>query len=170
MRFATFPETIIPYYPYFSFVQPPHTLAKEHQRLLEQSLTVPSAETHAIAKAAKDARMVVSVGANERHGGSIYNTQLLFDADSTLIQRRRKITPRLSRADGLGQGDGGGLRAVDSAVGRIGQLACWGALSPAGQIGLDCRWRADPLRDVPRFDLRPPFLPTNGSEHPAACP
>nr|WP_235940217.1 hypothetical protein [Bradyrhizobium hipponense] len=24
-----------------------------------------------------------------------------------------------------GQGDGAGLRAVDSAVGRIGQLACW---------------------------------------------
>lgn len=92
-RFATFPETIIPYYPYFSFVQPPFTLAKEHQRLLEQSLTVPSAETHAIGDAAKDAQMVVSVGANERDGGSIYNTQLLFDADGTLIQRRRKITP-----------------------------------------------------------------------------
>lgn len=71
MRFATFPETIIPYYPYFSFVQPPFTLAKEHQRLLEQSLTVPSAETHAVGDAAKDAQMVVSVGANERDGGSI---------------------------------------------------------------------------------------------------
>lgn len=44
---------------------------KEHQRLLEQSLTVPSAETHAIAAAAKDAQMVVSVGANEGDGGSI---------------------------------------------------------------------------------------------------
>lgn len=53
VRFATFPETIIRYYPYFSFVQPPFALAKEHQRLLEQSLTVPSAETHAIAEAAR---------------------------------------------------------------------------------------------------------------------
>ncbi|WOH57650.1 nitrilase-related carbon-nitrogen hydrolase [Bradyrhizobium sp. BWC-3-1] len=93
MRFATFPETIIPYYPYFSFVQPPLTLAKKHQRLLEPSPTVPSAETHAIAKAAKDAQMVLSIGANERDGGSIYNTQLLFDADGTLIQRCQKITP-----------------------------------------------------------------------------
>ena len=35
VRFATFPETIIPYYPYFSFVQPAYALGKEHQRLLE---------------------------------------------------------------------------------------------------------------------------------------
>jgi predicted amidohydrolase len=37
--------------------------------------------------------MVVSIGVNERDGGTLYNTQLLFDADGTLIQRRRKITP-----------------------------------------------------------------------------
>ena len=37
--------------------------------------------------------MVVSIGVNERAGGSLFNTQLLFDADGTLIQRRRKISP-----------------------------------------------------------------------------
>jgi len=37
--------------------------------------------------------MVVSVGVNERDGGTIYNAQLLFDADGTLIQHRRKISP-----------------------------------------------------------------------------
>ena len=30
---------------------------------------------------------------NERDGETLYNTQLLFDADGTLIQRRRKISP-----------------------------------------------------------------------------
>jgi predicted amidohydrolase len=93
VQFATFPETIIPYYPYFSYVLAPFALAKEHLRLLEESVTVPSAETRAIGEAAKEANMVVSIGVNERDGGSIYNTQLLFDADGTLIQRRRKTTP-----------------------------------------------------------------------------
>jgi nitrilase len=93
VQFATFPETVVPYYPYFAFVQPAFAMGKEHQRLLEQSVTVPSAETWAIGEAAKDANMVVSIGVNERDGGSIYNTQLLFDADGSLIQRRRKITP-----------------------------------------------------------------------------
>ncbi|MGY4281952.1 putative amidohydrolase [Bradyrhizobium sp. LM2.7] len=80
--------------------------------------------------------MVVSVGANERDGGSIYNTQLLFDADGTLIQRRRKITPTYHERMVWGQGDGAGLRAVDSAVGRIGQLACWEHYLPLARYAL----------------------------------
>jgi aliphatic nitrilase len=136
VQFATFPETIIPYYPYFSYVLAPFALAKEHLRLLEESVTVPSAETQAIAEAAKAANMVVSIGVNERDGGSIYNTQLLFDADGTLIQRRRKITPTYNERILWGQGDGSGLRAIDSAVGRIGQLACWEHNNPLARYAL----------------------------------
>jgi aliphatic nitrilase len=136
VQFATFPETIIPYYPYFSYVLAPFALAKEHLRLFEESVTVPSAETWAIAEVAKEANMVVSIGVNERDGGSIYNTQLLFDADGTLIQRRRKITPTYNERILWGQGDGSGLRAVDSAVGRIGQLACWEHNNPLARYAL----------------------------------
>jgi nitrilase len=136
VQFATFPETVVPYYPYFSFVQPAFAMGKEHQRLLEQSVIIPSTETRAIGEAAKDANMVVSIGVNERDGGSIYNTQLLFDADGTLIQRRRKITPTYHERMIWGQGDGSGLRAVDSAVGRIGQLACWEHYLPLARYAL----------------------------------
>lgn len=138
VQFATFPETVVPYYPYFSFVQSPYDIkvGKEYQRLLEQSVTVSSASTHAIGKAARHARMVVSIGVNERDGGTIYNTQLLFDADGSLIQRRRKITPTYHERMIWGQGDGSGLRAVDSAVGRIGQLACWEHYLPLARYAL----------------------------------
>jgi nitrilase len=136
VQYATFPETIIPYYPYFSFVQAPYAMAKEHLRLLEESVTVPSADTDAIGKAAKEANMVVSIGVNERDGGTIYNTQLLFDADGTLIQRRRKLTPTYHERMIWGQGDASGLRAVDSAVGRIGQLACWEHYNPLFRYAL----------------------------------
>ena len=136
VQFATFPETVVPYYPYFAFVQPAFAMEKEHQRLLEQSVAVPSAETRAIGEAAKEASLVVSIGVNERDGGSIYNTQLLFDADGTLIQRRRKITPTYHERMIWGQGDGSGLRAVDSAVGRIGQLACWEHYLPLARYAL----------------------------------
>src|SRR3954462_10485720 len=136
VQFATFPETVVPYYPYFSFVQPAFAMGKEHQRLLEQSVTIPSAETRAIGQAAKEANMVVSIGVNERDGDTIYNTQLLFDADGTLIQRRRKIMPTYHERMIWGQGDGSGLRAVDSAVGRIGQLACWEHYLPLARYAL----------------------------------
>lgn len=136
VQLAVFSETVIPYYPYFSFVQPPFKMASEHLRLLDEAVTVPSPETSVIAAAARQARMVVSIGVNEREGGTIYNTQLLFDADGTLIQRRRKITPTYHERMIWGQGDGSGLRAVDSAAGRIGQLACWEHHQPLARYAL----------------------------------
>jgi nitrilase len=138
VQFATFPETVVPYYPYFSAVQTGIQLlsGNEHLRLLEQSVTVPSPATDAIGEAARKAGMVVSIGVNERDGGTIYNTQLLFDADGTLIQRRRKITPTHFERMIWGQGDGSGLRAVDSKVGRIGQLACFEHNNPLARYAM----------------------------------
>jgi nitrilase len=138
VQFATFPETVVPYYPYFSFVQSAYQIkvGAEYLKLLDQSVTVPSPATDAIGAACKEAGIVVSIGVNERDGGTIYNTQLLFDADGTLIQRRRKITPTYHERMIWGQGDGSGLRAVDSAVGRIGQLACWEHYNPLARYAL----------------------------------
>ncbi len=151
---------MIPYYPYFSFVQSAFELrtGKEHQRLLDQAVTVPSDTTRAIGEACKQAGMVVSIGVNERDGGTLYNTQLLFDADGTLIQRRRKISPTFHERMIWGQGDGSGLRAVDKR-GRAHRPACLlGALQPARALCPDGRWRADPFGDVSRFLRRRSFL------------
>jgi aliphatic nitrilase len=138
VQFATFPETVVPYYPYFAAVQTPMQLlsGSEHLRLLEQAVTVPSPATDAIGEAARQTGMVVSIGVNERDGGTLYNTQLLFDADGTLIQRRRKITPTHFERMIWGQGDGSGLRAVESRVGRIGQLACFEHNNPLARYAM----------------------------------
>src|SRR6516165_6284640 len=78
VQFATFPETVVPYYPYFSYVQSPHQLlaGTEHRKLLDQAVPVPSPATNAISEACKEAGVVVSIGINERDGGTMYNTQL----------------------------------------------------------------------------------------------
>ena len=138
VQFATFPETVVPYYPYFSFVQSPQQIVagREHLRLLEQAVTVPSRATNAIGAACRKSGVVVSIGVNERDGGTLYNTQLLFDADGTVIQRRRKTTPTHHERMIWGQGDGSGLRAVDSKVGRIGQLACWEHYNPLARYAM----------------------------------
>ena len=123
VQFATFPESVVPYYPYFSFIQSPHQIigGREYLKLLNQAVTVPSPATNAIGETCRQADMVVAIGVNERDGGTLYNTQLLFDADGSLIQRRRKTTPTYHERMIWGQGDGSGLRAVESMVGRIGQ-------------------------------------------------
>ncbi|MDE9480827.1 Nit6803 family nitrilase [Xenorhabdus bovienii] len=136
VQFAVFPETVVPYYPYFSFVQPPFAMGKEHLKLLNESVVVPSEATLAMGQACLEANMVVSIGINERAGGTIYNAQLLFDADGSIIQHRRKITPTYHERMVWGQGDGSGLHAIDSAVGRVGSLACWEHYNPLARFAL----------------------------------
>ena len=136
VQFAVFPETVVPYYPYFSFVQPPFAMGAEHLKLLNESVLVPSEATDLIGAACRQAHMVVSLGVNERVGGTIYNAQLLFDVDGQIIQHRRKITPTYHERMVWGQGDGSGLCAIDSAVGRIGSLACWEHYNPLARFAL----------------------------------
>jgi aliphatic nitrilase len=111
-------------------------MGAEHYKLLDQAVVVPSETTRAIGEAARQAKMVVSIGVNERDGGTLYNTQLLFDADGTLVQRRRKLSPTYHERMVWGMGDGSGLRAIDTAVGRVGQLACWEHYNPLARYAL----------------------------------
>ena len=135
-EFIVFPETFVPWYPYFSFVLPPIQQGPEHLRLYEEAVMVPSTETRAVAEAAKRRGVVVVLGVNERDHGSLYNAQLIFDADGTLKLKRRKITPTYHERMIWGQGDGAGLKVVETAVGRVGALACWEHYNPLARYAL----------------------------------
>ncbi len=135
-RLAVFPETFIPWYPYFSFVQPPVMTGAEHLRLYDNAVVVPGPVTEAVAAAARRHAMVVALGVNERDHGTLYNAQLIFDADGALLLRRRKLTPTFHERMIWGQGDGAGLKVVESAVGRIGALACWEHYNPLARYAL----------------------------------
>ena len=108
---AVFPETFIPYYPYFSFVACAAQMGKDHLRLYEWAVEVPGLSTERLSKAAAQHGMVLVVGVNERDGGTLYNTQLIFDQDGQLLLKRRKITPTYHERMVWGQGDGAGIRA-----------------------------------------------------------
>jgi aliphatic nitrilase len=136
VQLAVFPETLLPYYPYFSFVKPPVATGADHLRLYERALTVPGPVVQAIAERCRARQMVAVVGINERDHGSLYNTQLVFDADGVLKLRRRKITPTFHERMIWGQGDASGLKVVDTAVGRIGALACWEHYNPLARYAL----------------------------------
>lgn len=136
VQFAVFPETFLPYYPYFSFVEPPIAQGPAHLRLYDEAVVVPGPVTQALSAAAKRHAMVLVVGVNERDGGSLYNAQLVFDADGSLALKRRKITPTYHERMIWGQGDGAGLKVVDTAVGRIGALACWEHYNPLARYTL----------------------------------
>lgn len=133
---VVFPETFVPWYPYFSFVYPPVLTGGEHLRLYENAVVVPGPVTEAVASAARRHGIVVVLGVNERDHGSLYNTQLVFDADGALKLKRRKITPTFHERMIWGQGDGAGLQVVDTQVGRVGALACWEHYNPLARYAL----------------------------------
>jgi aliphatic nitrilase len=136
VKLAVFPETFVPWYPYFSFVLPPVLTGAEHIRLYEHAVVVPGPVTEAVAAAARRHGIVVVLGVNERDHGSLYNTQLVFDADGRLALKRRKITPTFHERMIWGQGDGAGLAVVNTAVGRVGALACWEHYNPLARYAL----------------------------------
>ena len=135
-RLVVFPETFVPWYPYFSFVHAPVVTGAEHIRLYENAVVVPGPVTEAMMAAARRHDIVVVLGVNERDHGSLYNTQLIFDSDGQLVLKRRKITPTFHERMIWGQGDGSGLTVVNTAVGRIGALACWEHYNPLARYAL----------------------------------
>jgi nitrilase len=136
VQLIVFPETFVPYYPYFSFIQPPVRMGAAHMQLYEEAVTVPGPVVDAVSRAARDATMVVVLGVTERDNGSLYNTQLIFDADGRLVLKRRKTTPTYHERMVWGQGDGAGLTVATTAVGRVGALACWEHYNPLARYAL----------------------------------
>ncbi len=136
VELIVFPETFVPYYPYFSFVYPAVECGAEHMRLYDEAVVVPGPITDAVAERAGKLGMVVVLGVNERDHGTLYNTQLIFDADGRLLLKRRKITPTYHERMIWGQGDASGLKVAETAVGRVGALACWEHYNPLARYAL----------------------------------
>ena len=136
IRLAVFPETFIPNYPYFAWLNPPAVISELHGKLYDQAVDVPGPVTETVGKAAKESGTVVVLGINEREGGSLYNTQLVFDSDGSLMGKRRKIMPTYHERMIWGWGDGSGLTVFETAVGRLGALICWEHFMPLARYAL----------------------------------
>ena len=136
VQIIVFPETVVPYYPYFSFVTPAVSMGAIHLKLYEHAPTIPGPVSDAFAAAAKSHGMVIVLGVNERDHGTLYNTQVVYDSNGTIALKRRKITPTYHERMVWGMGDGSGLKVVDTAVGRVGALACWEHYNPLARYAL----------------------------------
>ena len=95
---------------------------------------MPGPVAEAVAAAAHRHGIVVVLGVNERDRGSPYNASLVLDANGTQIPHRRKITATFHERTIWGQGDGAGLKLVDTAVGRVGALTCWEHCNPLARF------------------------------------
>ena len=67
---------------------------------------------------------------------TIYNTLLYHAPDGTLALKHRKLVPTNHERLIWGQGDGEGLRALATPLGRIGGLICWENYMPLARFAL----------------------------------
>jgi predicted amidohydrolase len=134
-RLVVFPETWLPGYPAWldtcrDVALWNHAPMKRlYARLLENSVTVPGPACDAIGAAARQNRLTVAIGVQERVAsgpgrGTLYNSLLIFGPTGELLTRHRKLVPTFSERLIWGQGDGSGLGVVSTPAGRVGGLIC----------------------------------------------
>jgi len=114
--------------------------AKEAFALLaRESVTVPGPAEARIGAAAREHGVWIVTGVTEldpERPSTLYNTLLYHAPDGTLVERHRKLVPTNHERLVWGQGDGGGLRALPTPLGRLGGLICWENYMPLARFSL----------------------------------
>jgi len=97
------------------------------QKMYANSVKVDGPEIQAICDASLMHNVCICIGINEidkAQTGTIYNSVLIIDRGRILLHHQ-KLMPTFTEKLLYGPGDGRGLTAVDTSVGRIGALICW---------------------------------------------
>lgn len=141
---VVFPEAYIPSYPAWIWrLRPGNDWAineELHTRLLQNSVDLSSGDLDPIYKVAKENKVTVVCGINERDfensRSTIYNAVITIDAKGKLVNHHRKLMPTNPERMVWGFGDGHGLNVIDTPVGRIGSLICWENYMPLARYAL----------------------------------
>lgn len=125
IRLLVFPEVFVPGFPYWINLYPPAEQHAVQVRYIEASITLDSSDLDPVRQAAAAASVVVVLGASERLGSTIYNSQIFIGDDGALLGVHRKIQLTYAERFLWGQGDGSTLGALHTSVGKLGGLICY---------------------------------------------
>lgn len=142
-RLVVFGETWLPGYPVWADrgiawedADAKATFAMLHRNAVE----IPGPATDALGAAAREHRVHVAIGVNERDTrfsrGTLYNTLLYLSDAGEVLGAHRKLVPTHSERIVWGQGDGSTLTVVDSPLGRLGGLICWEHWMPLARFAM----------------------------------
>jgi len=136
---VVFPEAFIPGFPIWAALQAPILSHDFFKSLAAQAVRIDSPEVAKIRMAARRHGVVVSIGmteATEASVGCLWNTNLLIGSDGALLNHHRKLVPTFFEKLIWANGDGRGLRVVETGVGRIGMLICGENTNPLARYSL----------------------------------
>jgi len=119
-----FGESYVPGFPLWNMLYAPIDQHAFYRRLYDHALVLPSPQLDQLADIARRHQVVVSVGVTEKSMGTMWNTNLLFDADGTLLNRHRKLVPTWAEKLTWANGDASNLRVEQTALAKLGMLIC----------------------------------------------
>jgi nitrilase len=107
-------------------------------RLWQNSVEIGDESTIRLCRAARENRVTVAMGLNERVTGSrtLYNTILFIGPGGEIIGKHRKLVPTNHERMVHGFGDGSTLKVFETPAGRIGGLICWENWMPLARYAL----------------------------------
>jgi nitrilase len=143
-RLAVFPEAFVPVYPSSAWAKAlagwADPRAKEAFALLaEESVEIPGPAERRLGEIAREHDLWIVTGVTERDPArpwTLYNTLLYHSPSGELALKHRKLVPTNHERLVWGPGDGGGLEAVETPLGRIGGLICWENYMPLARFAL----------------------------------
>jgi nitrilase len=143
-RLVVFPEAVIPAYPSSVWAKALAGWAEEGAKeafalLAREAVEVPGPAERRLGELAREHEVWLVTGVTERdpaHPGTLYNTLLFHGPDGKLALKHRKLVPTNHERLVWGQGDGGGLEAVETPYGRLGGLVCWENYMPLARFAL----------------------------------
>jgi nitrilase len=141
---VVFPEAFIPVYPSSVWAKALAGWSAPGAKdafaaIARESIAVPGPDTDRLAEIAAEHGVVLATGVTEiepERPGTLYNTLLVHDSDGRLVLTHRKLVPTNHERLVWGQGDGGGLKAVETSLGRVGGLICWENYMPLARFAL----------------------------------
>lgn len=141
---VVFPETFVPAYPSSvwarAFAGWADPRAKAAFALLHrESVEVPGPAADRMGEIAREHGVWLVTGVNEldpARPGTLYNSLLYHSPDGELALHHRKLVPTNHERLVWGPGDGRGLRAIETPLGRIGGLICWENYMPLARFSL----------------------------------
>jgi nitrilase len=136
-QLVAFPETYIPAYPVWSGLRSPVYNHDMFRRLAANAIMVPGPEVARLCETARRCGVFVSIGINEgtpASVGCIWNSNLLIGDDGSILNHHRKLVPTHYEKLTWANGDGAGLRVVDTRLGRMGMLICGENTNPLARF------------------------------------
>ncbi|QBR48481.1 carbon-nitrogen hydrolase family protein (plasmid) [Erwinia sp. QL-Z3] len=148
-----FPETWIPGYPWFLWLNSPAINMPLVYQYHQNSLVLDSAQAKRIAAAAQQNNIVVVLGFSERDHGSLYISQWLIGSDGETIGIRRKLKATHVERTLFGEGDGSSLTTWETPLGNVGALCCWEHLQPLSRYAMYSQHEEIHIAAWPSFSL-----------------